>query len=660
MTSQTDRQAGVPGWGRSLAAGALVGLLAGVVLSAADPLILAACGKLAGWRLWDLVPLSVAVLLPAFLAAGIVAAFSLRLARGISFRLFQAAAGVMLFGWVALTFAYSYLSGIALAGSVGYVTAIKSIVLIVLSAGLGYAACHVLARVLLAAGRRRRNALIFVAGGLLWVSCLGLTSWTCARAELPDAVSPTLSERPNVMLIVIDTLRADHMSCYGYHRKTTPNIDAFAKKARTYRNVLSPSNSTLPSHASFFTGLSGSAHGVGWGHLILDRRFDTLAEQLKAIGYQTVGISGNSILSAARHYDQGFEFYESAKPRQRVHAGYTLAELLAWGLLDYRQAQSYSAPMHRRLGHWFRRKYRPDKPFFIFLNYFEPHAPYRPLSHRLEWVSEQALARWKWVSHNEATHKYMMTGLNTLSSRDISELVDLYDETISYADRKVGELLTFLRESGLEENTLIIITSDHGEHFGEHHLMEHAYSLYEPLVRVPLIMKWGNRFPPGEEQALIQSHDLYPTILEATGIEWKPTPRQNCVSLLSRTATEGRRGVSELLTPNHNLVEHWSNRFPQLDFRRFLRKIRAIQVENMKVIRASDGTRELYDLASDPLETRNLAEKQPQDVTKLEKALDAWLRSFTPYEPPPPPTLEQLRDMSKGNLDDLRGLGYIK
>ena len=143
---------------------------------------------------------------------------------------------------------------------------------------------------------------------------------------------------------------------------------------------------------------------------------------------------------------------------------------------------------------------------------------------------------------------YNLTGNDVLSPRTLSNWKHLYDDEIDYIDRKIGEVLTCLKSNGLDDNTLMVITADHGEHFGEHHQMEHQFSVYEPLGRVPLIVRHHDRFAAGREEGLVQTHDIYPTILEFAGLECKPPPGQTCQSP-SRPTSAGRLGISENLEP---------------------------------------------------------------------------------------------------------------
>ena len=462
----------------------------------------------------------------------------------------------------------------------------------------------------------------------------------------PKQLRGSKLKQPNVVFIVMDTVRADHLSCYGYRRETTPNIDAFAAGSRLYRNTLSPSCWTLPSHASFFTGLSCSAHGTSTVHTTLDPRFETLAGQLQANGYQTVGLTSNGVLSPRLGFHRGFQTYwcnEASKNCRR----------------DVYDRESTATNMHAQLAKWLTEKYDTRKPFFLFLNYIEAHQQYRPPRGLLRFTSTEIWDRWQEKNQMQLSDEYMLTGTDVLSSAEIVEMESLYDDAIGYIDRKVGEVIEFLKATGLEENTLVIITADHGEHFGEHHLLGHDYSLYEPLVRVPLIVRYADRFKAGEEGRLVQSHDVYPTILELAGVEWKRVPGQTCRSLLE-PPSEARTSISEYLMFDMGPLERICLKYPQIDLSRFTRRLRAIQRENTKLISPTPDKPELYDLADDPMETRNLADQRPDLTGELAGALDFWSQSCAHYVAAPLPRDLRARPPAADELEMMRGLGYVQ
>jgi arylsulfatase A-like enzyme len=478
-----------------------------------------------------------------------------------------------------------------------------------------------------------------------------------SRGSLQGRVQPSRSRRPNVLLIVLDTVRSDHMSCYGYHRNTTPYIDEFSRGARIYRNVLSPSYWTVPSHASLFTGLPASAHGANWPNPHLHPRFSVLAEQLRAEGYQTVGLSCNgAFVTPNRGFARGFDVFWN--PDNRVS---TVSQAFLQRLgIDRERMDSWSAAttMHRRLAKWFAEAYQPDRPFFIFLNYIEPHFPYAPPLAEPMWSKPDAWHKWDALPVDKMM-EYSMVGADCFSHADVVEMETLYDEEILYVDRKIRELLDFFRSNGLDERTLVIITSDHGEYFGEHHQLAHWLWVYEPLVRVPLIVQYPDRLPVGSESRLVQSHDIYPTVLEVSGVSWEPQAAHNCRSLLDGDRPEPRWAVSEMVSTWLDPIAKVQHKFPALDLPRLSGPSWALQAGNEKLIVHSSASAELYDLARDPGERDNLAPALPERVRALTGQLDTWIGSFEHYRPPLMPG-EPDRSISPSERKAMEALGYIR
>jgi len=464
-------------------------------------------------------------------------------------------------------------------------------------------------------------------------------------------------ERPNVLLIVLDTVRADHLSCYGYHRNTSPHIDAFATNARLYKNVLSPSPWTAPSHASFFTGLPSSAHFCTNVQTLLHDDFDTLAEQLRAKGYQTLGLVTNPTITKERGFAQGFDVFTNVG--SHIDHRRPLREVVNREEMD---ARSYSFLLQKQLEEWFDKQYRPAKPFFIFLNYIEPHAPYVPPSSHLRWSTQGMFDKWEAVDQFDYTFRHVFCRENTLSQEDIAELATLYDEEIAYIDGKVGQALELLRKTGNYENTLIIIASDHGEHLGEHGLMEHQFSVYEPLVRVPLIVKYRDRFAAGEEETLVQSHDIYPTILELARVKWKRLAVHNSRSLLTLDDSDSRVAISEYWKVDWVLEAATEQLGTERDFfvhSHHTRDLKAFQIGDMKLVLSSKGESELYDLAKDPLETHDLSRLRPEVLREFHDQVELWRKPFENYKPA---FLEEDndRELSEKELGTMRGMGYIR
>jgi arylsulfatase A-like enzyme len=492
--------------------------------------------------------------------------------------------------------------------------------------------------------------------------------------------------RPNIIIILIDTLRADHLSCYGHARRTSPHIDALAERGRVWEKVISPAPWTPPSHASLFTGTYPSRHGVDRSHLILDSGLTPLPEVLRRHGYKTYGVSSNYWLSRETRFDRGFdEFVHSwqlvqthgtNKPLQRqqqrqdLHLATVadttgvkakLGDLVNEQFEKARQrlrrsyqlcddgARRVNSFVHRWLPRW----RRDEAPFFAFLHYMEPHIRYSAprqyhTMHVPGGVSTERVRRL-----NQDPWRYL-TGRSPMDGEEFEILRGLYDGEVSYVDYQIGQLIEMLESAGLLDETAIFLTSDHGENLGEHGLMDHCYCLYETLLRVPLIAHYPSVFGRGERSgAPVQTHDLFPTILELAGVREDPAWSQvQTRSLLGETAP--RIAFAEYLEPQPPLPV-LRQRYPGFEGKEFDRALRTAQTNDLKYVWGSDGRDELYDLAADPAETRNLIDEQPEQAKELYAALETWLASFQ-HSAQDQETVE----LDESTIKKLEQLGYLQ
>jgi arylsulfatase A-like enzyme len=278
------------------------------------------------------------------------------------------------------------------------------------------------------------------------------------------------TEPPNIVLVVVDTARADHWSCYGYAQSTTPRIDAFAAEAIRFKRAYSTSTWTLPAHASLFTGLYPATHQATQEHMQLDDRFETLAMLLQARGYATAAFSGNPWVSRATHLDRGFDVMKEM-----------------WGTPQAREDGTFPHATNRLIFDWLRRR-SPRQPFFLFVNYIEPHFPYdAPPTYEARFVAPDVSA----AERAEATIRWVDWYLHPqpFTPRVAALRTGLYDAELAYADDIVGELLAGLRQAGVYQDSLIVITSDHGENLGDHGHLDHVFSLYNSTLHVPLLIR---------------------------------------------------------------------------------------------------------------------------------------------------------------------------
>jgi arylsulfatase A-like enzyme len=474
-----------------------------------------------------------------------------------------------------------------------------------------------------------------------------------------------MTEQPNIILLVLDSVRAANLSCYGHGRPTTPNIDALAQQGTLFEEAISNGCWTLPVHASLFTGLYSLNHGLTTSKDALPEHHPTLARQLKKLGYQTASFSNNAYVSAVSGLTQGFDVVDDvwrvSNPRgiQRTKMGRLINYMGQFGrparpLIGIaRRMQRARAVVKRRrhqkdkgarvtnerLQNWLMEEREPDRPFFVFVNYMEPHEPYNPphpYDRRFmpKEFSPQRVAR-------VGPHKDVMDRISDpRGQEDILILKALYDGQLNYLDEKIGELLRFIDSQKGLEDTVLIVTSDHGDCLGEHDHIGHRMSLYEPLLHVPLVIRYPARFQPGmrvgQQISLI---DLFPTILELAGADPSALNGTGFHSLLSAPQQETRPfTIAENTAPKSmdGLVA------------------RVLRTERYKYIWRSDGQHELYDLAADPGELENLMGSAPDVAQELDVQLRNWQQSLAAYN------VETIETEYDEEISDrLHQLGYI-
>jgi arylsulfatase A-like enzyme len=334
-----------------------------------------------------------------------------------------------------------------------------------------------------------------------------------AVAALPAAGATA----PNVMILLIDTFRADHSSAYGYERPTTPRIDALAAEGVLFERAFATSSYTLASHASLITGLFPHEHGAQWDEPLRFNDCDcpTLGGALQERGYVTAGFSSNPFWFTREHgFGQGFlvfdDYFHSpldAFIRTAYGRAFEQVALPRLGFLDI-PARKQAAEVNERVLRWI--DDRNDRPFFTFVNYFDIHDPYlppEPYRSRFAGKPVGGVVNWR------------LNGLDPqLEASVIQDERDAYDGAITYVDEQVGLLLDALDERGALDNTIVIVTSDHGEEFGEHGHMLHGHSLYRQSVHVPLVVWNPERVPGGLRVAEPVTNAALPsTIMDLLG-----------------------------------------------------------------------------------------------------------------------------------------------
>jgi arylsulfatase A-like enzyme len=492
----------------------------------------------------------------------------------------------------------------------------------------------------------RRTAVL---AALLLIACFVLHQ---QPRELPPRAARTSSGKPDVILITLDTVRADHLSLYGYVRDTTPNLRALAQHATVYTNAISAGDMTLSSHASIFTGLYPSWHqahfdrGYEWGRP-LDSKYPTLAEILAGNGFDTAAIISNYLyLAPGFGLDRGFLHHDSAAPVKFLGTskGFLLRERVRNSLTPFFKPWQYD-PMFRNAEEidsaalaFFDREKAQGRRFFGFLNYMDAHWPYLPPGRfATMYPGYDPHIR---TNHYDAIEREVVSLRRPMSAREREHLLSQYDGSIAYLDWALGKLIEALKQRGLYDNTLLVITSDHGEAFGERGIVGHALSVYQDLVHVPLLIKYPGQTDPASVSRAVSLTSLMPTILTVLGY---PAPKtMQGRSLWNAPPGEDGNPISETFV--HPLISIWSPRL--------LRSQQAIFSGSMKYIQSSKGQRELYDLSRDPNEEHDLsgaqhAEDMEASLARYIKAAAADNRRQTPAK------------ASIESVEKLRSLGYI-
>ncbi len=331
-----------------------------------------------------------------------------------------------------------------------------------------------------------------------------------AVAHLPEAKPGS----PNILLIVVDTLRADHLASYGYNRQTSPTLDRLAKQGVVFESAFATSSWTLPSHASLVTGRYAYEHGAEEDPL--DSRYPTIAEALRDRGYRTAAFSANHLwFNRSRGFGRGFLHFEDyfntlQDMILRTFWGRKLTRLvlIPLGLNNLLMLKPAAVVTDSTLD-WVRRN--PGRPFFAFLNYFDVHDPYLPpRPYRSRFSGGRDVGG--------LLNEFQRPTPPVLTSEQLQSEIDAYDGAIAYVDDQIERLLKGLEEQGMSDNTIVIVTSDHGEAFGENGLLLHRNALYRSVVHVPLIIRWRGRVPAGVRVTpSVTNASLPATVMELLG-----------------------------------------------------------------------------------------------------------------------------------------------
>lgn len=495
----------------------------------------------------------------------------------------------------------------------------------------------------------------------------------CDRTTPSSPVTSTSgahATRPNILWVVWDTVRADHLSVYGYERETTPLLKRWAARARVFENCVTAGTPTIPSHASMFTGLLPIEHGASHAHEYLDSEHETIAEILAAAGYQTYLFSANAFVSADQNYAQGFQTVEHPwSPRYQEQALKIVRAKLDPQDKSSELTQSLNSPKVQKqhikaagelaiggLKDWLAAR-DAKQPYFAFINWMEAHRQLIPPRRFREKMMTPAQVKASYSVDRAWIPMWMYTfGLSEYAPEEIELTRATYDAALLELDEMFHRLLSELETAGALRNTVVILTSDHGEHLGEHHMMDHQYSVYEEVAHVPLIIFDPDRFPAGRERGPVMNFDLFPTILEIAGVKSSRPAGGQAESLLRPVAPRRRlcgypAAFESALKDVKSAVERrGSDR--RFNHKPWMRSLRAYYDGEYKLIWGSDGRCELYKIAPQPAqpeasllprgnvaEETDLATTEPEVLARMTASMNAYmskLKKHVPARPPPP------------------------
>ena len=402
----------------------------------------------------------------------------------------------------------------------------------------------------------------------------------------PVAALQEEHSRPNLILYVVDTLRRDHVSCYGYKRKTTPRIDEFSQSGVIFESAHAQASWTKPSIATMLTSLYPGDHGAAGAEDRLPSEVTVLPELLRDAGYYTGAIvAAGAVGLPGLNFEQGFDEFVAMTD-------------------DHHDSLTSAAEVMTRLVPWINRNH--DKNFFLYVHLMDPHSPYFPVPPYDTMFDPEYQGRMTGARRGPGGYQ------SCKDERDIAHVVALYDGEIAYTDEHFGRFIRELKEAKLFQNTVIVFTSDHGEELGERGSWGHGHTLYEELIKIPLIVKFSQGRHSGERVVTEVRHlDLAPTMIELAGLtvpEWMQG--ESLLSILEGDAVRTCTEVYSEETLNRNVLY-------------------SIISERRKYILRTSPTRskELFDLEQDPRETSNLVKQDHSEVKALERRLLSHLAS---------------------------------
>lgn len=522
--------------------------------------------------------------------------------------------------------------------------------------------------------------------------------------------------RPDIIFLVLDTQRADRLGCYqdGSQPTITPNLDRFAAESLLFQRAISPAQWTVPSHGSMFTGLYPTAHQVLQSNRTLPQDRPHLAETLQAAGYETIGFCNNPLVGILNNgFKRGFEtFYNyggaiPSLPKSSTRLPWPLNRILEaytqflrrisypiqnfFGQSDLAFSVSLNTwltPLWSKFANFKgqnersvrdlclflqeREQERPTQPLFLFVNLMETHLPFWPPGTLIDKVAPYLRtdreARTIMHQWNREAYRWAAPLPEPLAALESRVLSDMYNAEVAYQDSYLGPLFDTLAGRSRRNDTLTLIVADHGDSLGEHRYFGHAFTGYQELVHVPLMLHWPGRLPARSIPQTVSTRRVYHTMLDAAAPLPATLPALDPaeVSTLSLSETlygrnpDQNAAMSEIYPPL-NFVKAIQHRQPELvEPFRVTSVRRSLVRDNLKLIQVDGRPDELFDLDADPAELVSLTAEKPDTVTALNNQLN-WLTSQVELQRDSLAAGSHLApETDEHVLQRLRGLGYIE
>jgi arylsulfatase len=463
----------------------------------------------------------------------------------------------------------------------------------------------------------------------------------CLAGVLPlvGRAEPVAPRAPDIIFILIDTLRADRVGAFGNRRGLTPFLDSLAARGTAFQRTYAQSSWTSPSIASLLTSRFVSQHGVVSPFSVLQDAENTLPEALQRSGYMTAGFVANDLMASAFGMAQGYDHYE-AFPTQSSDTGLPMpvrAPVLNDAALGWLGTNAAKGQKSRR-------------PYFVYLHYMEPHSPYAPSPEAMKHV----LGSPPWHDVKEVNDTFFMSMKGPVERRALQSIEDTYDAQVLTLDRQLAQFFETLESRGLLEHAAIVVTADHGEEFKEHGLMSHGNTLFNEVTHVPLVVVPPWRSSRRDVWRVASVIDVAPTVLELAGVDRPVSFEGHSLRAELGDARWRDTVLRRLRTPWSPDAGAALSELPQSIATPYRRHSRALVHGDEKLLENVDGTDVFVELATDPGE-RALVKLPAERRKSLREVRDA-LTARTERNR----FGERRRELDPGTRDRLRALGYVE